>query len=122
MNVAYRKIATQSGGINSNHNPAGRALDGNISPVMKDGHCAHPDGPAGSKAWWEVDLAEIYIIHRVIIYNRKRGECCFKICSVDKRPVSYFTSTLVCVCVCVCVCVRVCVCACVRVCVCACLL
>ena len=75
-NVAYANSANQSIGDYGGRFPAGLAVDGNTSPDMAAGHCAHPDTDTGKNAWWMVDLEDTYNMSRVIIYNRdSEGKC-----------------------------------------------
>ncbi|KAI0218665.1 hypothetical protein LSAT2_029625, partial [Lamellibrachia satsuma] len=71
-NVAYGKTPSQIGG--GTIYAAEKAVDGNTDPLIYHRHCAHPETPTGTNAWWMVDFGERYNTSRVVIYNR--GDCC----------------------------------------------
>ena len=68
-NQAYLKPATQ-GPHTFEDNVASRAVDGNHSPDLDSGHCAHPAGADGQQAWWQVDLGGDYVVVSINITNR----------------------------------------------------
>ena len=68
-NQAYLKPATQGPGTWEDY-VASRAVDGNHSPDLDSGHCAHPAGADGQQAWWQVDLGGDYVVVSINITNR----------------------------------------------------
>ena len=67
-NVAFGKSATQSrtwGG-----HGASRAVDGDTTPDINSGHCAHPSRSNNRKAWWMVDLGQQHVIQYVTLFGR----------------------------------------------------
>ena len=68
-NQAYLKPATQ-GPATFEDNVASRAVDGNHSPDLDSGYCAHPTGADGQQAWWQVDLGGDYVVVSINITNR----------------------------------------------------
>ena len=70
-NVAYHKNAYQADRSQwSKRFPANKAVDGDTDTHMAHGHCALPESVWGGRAWWMVDLVDIYNISKVTIYNR----------------------------------------------------
>ena len=76
-NLAYDQPAEQS----STYWPFGadKAVDGNVGPVLNNGHCSHTW--SSYNAWLRVDLGEMAYVINVTIYNRKSGTG--KLCYMD---------------------------------------
>ncbi|XP_064638153.1 zonadhesin-like [Lineus longissimus] len=75
VNLALRKTCLQfheaSGG------KANRAVDGNKNTNYFSYSCTHTSANAGDTVnnnWWAVDLVDISLIQKVVLYNR--GDCC----------------------------------------------
>ncbi|XP_064632413.1 uncharacterized protein LOC135490796 [Lineus longissimus] len=70
-NLALKKPATQNKGLLDRYgiDAAGRATDGNASPMFSDHSCTQTV-VENSKSWWSVDLRKSYKIDLVIITNR----------------------------------------------------
>ena len=82
-NQAYLKTAIQGPSTwpNDNDNQADRAVDGNLSPHLTQGSCAHPLSNNGQDPWWQVDLGAQFVIVSVNITNRvdqEIGICIFE--------------------------------------------
>ena len=50
---------------------ASLAVDGDTPPYARHEHCAGPDAGWGYRAWWMVDLGQLYVIYNVSLW----GEC-----------------------------------------------
>ncbi|KAI8480406.1 hypothetical protein Bbelb_418640, partial [Branchiostoma belcheri] len=69
VNVALGKTVYQT----STMEPASRAVDGNTNSNWLAGSCTHTaDAGETGPSWW-VDLAQSYMIARVVIFNRQDG-------------------------------------------------
>ena len=81
-NVATRKPATQS----TTHGPnfeAVKAVDGNKTREISDAliSCSHTKADSRKKkAWWQVDLQNVYKVSGISITPRNSGMYCIHIC------------------------------------------
>ena len=91
-NVAVNKNATQSGTFKNW--VAGKAVDGITNPKIPNMSCSQTDGlRAYGSAWWQVDLAGIFNIKAVKVYNR--WDCCHGMYSTSKQWKSTTTGNVV---------------------------
>ncbi|CDW80955.1 UNKNOWN [Stylonychia lemnae] len=67
INVLYRTRAWQSS--TASGGDAGRAVDGNTSPIYSDGSCTHTNSGVGN--WWISDMYDVKHIQTVMIFNRE---------------------------------------------------
>ncbi|HUQ72189.1 MAG TPA: PDZ domain-containing protein, partial [Planctomycetaceae bacterium] len=67
-NIALRKPARQSGGIDTSRTTADRAVDGNTTGNDTTNSYAHTNWE--KDVWWEVDLGSEQAIDRMVVWNR----------------------------------------------------
>jgi len=71
-NIAFGKTATQGPGDFSIGMVAGNAVN-NVTYDNNQGTCAQTTlGTTNDPAWWQVDLADTYLITGIKIYNRQK--------------------------------------------------
>lgn len=72
QNVALGKNATQSGTYAGR--VAGRAVDGVASSIDNELYCSTAESNSNQTVWWQVDLANLYAVSSVEIFNTDDAE------------------------------------------------